>query len=380
MIDQKKFDQYVELHRQRRHLMENPPQGILKILSVKEAGTEPPKSWIQVRGNPHVKGDEVQPGFLSVLSPPQPDINPVPHRNSTGRRTAFAKWLASKEHPLTARVIANRVWQYHFGRGIVRSSSDFGFQGSPPTHPQLLDWLASELIESGWSLKHLHRKIMLSRTWKMSTRFSADAFAADPENDLFWRFNPRRLTAEEIRDSILAVSGQLELSKIGGPSIYPTLPREVLEGQSMPGKGWHRSTEADSRRRSVYIHIKRTMGFPLLESNDAATTDSPCPVRFVTTQPTQALGLINSDFSNEQAKLLAALVREQHSELRDQVRAVLERVFQRQPTDTEIDRGVGLVENPSLGEKGIARKGSTRDPFEVFCLMALNLNEFFYLQ
>ena len=340
---------------------------------MKELGSKPPKSHVQIRGNPHAPGDEVQPGFLSVLSPPEPEITVPEHGKSTGRRLAFAKWISSEEHPLTSRVIANRIWQHHFGRGIVRTTSDFGFQGSEPTHPKLLDWLASELVEGGWKMKSLHKKIMLSRSYRMSSRFDEAAFAVDPENDNFWRFNPRRLTAEEIRDSILFVNQQLNLEKVYGPSIYPPMPQEVLDGQSMPGKNWHQSNEVESRRRSLYIHVKRSMGVPILETNDAATTDSPCPVRFVTTQPTQAIGLLNSEFTNRQAKLFAESVRASHSDPRDQVSAVLRRVLQRKPSDAEVDRGLKLLDDPALKE-------NPDEALRIFCLLALNLNEFVYLQ
>ena len=372
-ITQADFDQYVSFQKQRRQLEENPPQGIRRILCVKEPGSKPPESHVQIRGNPHAKGEAVSPGYLSVLSPPEPEIKTPPSGKSTGRRLAFANWLTDAEHPLTARVMANRLWQYHFGRGIVRSSSDFGFQSSAPTHPELLDWLAVELIDRDWQLKAMHKKIMLSRTYQMSTRFSDDAYAIDPENDSFWRFNPRRLTAEEIRDSILFVSGQLNLDKVYGPSVYPPMPQEVLKGQSMPGKNWHTSNDVDSRRRSLYIHVKRTMGVPILETNDAATTDSPCPVRFVTTQPTQAIGLLNSQFTNRQAELFANMIRESHKQPQAQVTAVLRRVFQREPTEADVERGLELMNDAAIQEK-------PDEALKIFCLMALNLNEFVYLQ
>ena len=350
-ISQDEFDNYTELRQQFRRLTENPPQGIRKILCIKEHGSVPPKSFIQIRGNPHAQGDPVTPGFLSVLSPPEPEIKTPASGESTGRRLAFAKWLTDGNHPLTARVMANRLWQYHFGRGIVRTSSDFGFQGSAPTHPLLLDWLASELVDGGWKLKSLHKTIMLSHAYRMSTTFDEDAVAVDPENDRFWRFNPRRLTAEEVRDSILFVSGQLNLEKVYGPSVYPPMPDEVLKGQSMPGKNWHTSNPNQSRRRSLYIHTKRSMGVPILETNDAATNDSPCPVRFVTTQPTQAMGLLNSELTNRQARLFAEAVQVDHSEPQDQVAAVLRRVFQRDPTEAEIARGVGMLNDPAFNGK-----------------------------
>ena len=174
-----------------------------------------------------------------------------------GKRRALADWLTDRRNPRTARVMANRLWQYHFGRGIVPTPNDFGKLGEPATHPELLDWLAAELMEGGWRLKPMHRLIVLSSAYRMSSRATRE-LAADPANRWFWRFPMRRLTAEEVRDSILAVSGELNL-KAGGPSIYPPIPREVLAGQSMPGQGWATSPPDEAARRSVYVHVKRSL-------------------------------------------------------------------------------------------------------------------------
>src|SRR5690606_30858503 len=157
----------------------------------------------------------------------------------------------SRTNPLTARVMANRVWQYHFGRGLVRSSNNFGLQGTLPTHPELLDYLATQLMAGGWKLKALHRQIMLSNTYRMSSTPNTVAQAKDPENDRFWRFDMRRLEAEEVRDSILAVGGTLN-RRLGGPSIFPTIPAEVHAGQSLPGSGWGHSSAEEQARRSIY--------------------------------------------------------------------------------------------------------------------------------
>jgi len=310
------------------------------------------------------------------LSPPKP-VFPEPRdgMTSSGRRTALASWIASTENPLTARVMVNRIWQRHFGRGIVRSANNFGFAGIPPTHLELLDWLASEFVRSGWKLKPLHKLILMSNTYRMSSTADQQALARDPENDLLWRFDMRRLDGEEIRDSILAVNGTLNLKTMGGPSIYPTIPPEVLAGQSRPGYGWNKSTPEEMARRSVYIHIKRSLTVPLLASFDAPDTDSSCPVRFATTQPTQALGMLNSTFLNEQAKLFADYVRQQAGD--DpcaQVRLALKRVLQRDPTNTEVERGVRFLK---AGRD--SHRLAEAEALKSFCLLALNLNEFIYL-
>jgi mono/diheme cytochrome c family protein len=365
---------YEELFGRMRWLRENPPAQLESALCVTEIGPDPLETNVLVRGVAQAKGDLVEPGFPSVLSPPEPEIQPVPENKSTGRRTALARWLVSPDNPLTARVMVNRIWQHHFGRGIVRSSNDFGFQGTPPTHPELLDWLAVEFMDSGWDIKHMHRLMMNSSTYRMSSANREDAYARDSLNDLFWRFNMQRLTAEEVRDSILAVNESLNLDEMFGPSIYPTIPAEVLHGQSRPGENWFTSTPEEQARRSIYIHIKRSLPVPLMASFDVADPDSSCPVRFNTVQPTQALGMLNSTFINEEAAKLAASIRKQEpAGLNQQIRLTLQRVFQRDPTDSEVERGVQLVEE--LRSDGT----ETEKSFDLFCVVALNLNEFLYL-
>jgi hypothetical protein len=287
----------------------------------------------------------------------------------------LADWIASPNNPLTSRVMVNRVWQYHFGRGIVRTSSNFGYMGAPPTHPELLDWLASEFTAGGWKLKPLHRLILTSSAFRMSSEENPAIQALDPENDLLSHFDLRRLTAEEVRDSILAVSGNLNRAKKDGPSIYPVIPPEVLAGQSQPGSGWGKSSPQDAASRSVFVHIKRSLAVPILAVFDVPDPDAPCPVRFTTTQPTQALALLNSEFVNSQAAIFADSVRKEAGpEVADQVRAVLRRVLQRAPTQTEVDRGVRFVESTQGADDLSADLAMRR-----FCLLAINLNEFIFL-
>jgi hypothetical protein len=208
----------------------------------------------------------------------------------------------------------------------------------------------------------------------MSSRGSAEALKADPANDLFWRFDMRRLTAEEIRDSVLALSGGLSL-RMYGPGVYPDMPREVLATQSMPGKGWGQSPPEEQNRRSVYIHVKRSLLTPILESFDVAETDRSAPVRFVTTQPTQALGMLNSDFLGRQAEALAArLRREAGADVSKQVCLALTLATSRPATDAEVRRGAGLIE-ALRAKDGVAPEAALR----YFCLVVLNLNEFVYL-
>lgn len=346
-----------------------------KALAVTEPGPVAPVTHLLRRGNPGSLGEEVQPGFPGVLGASVPTVIPPASGRSSGRRRALADWIASPDNPLTARVIVNRVFQHHFGRGLVRTPSDFGVQGSLPTHPELLDWLAGHFIQEGWSLKRLHRLILTSQSYQASATPTAEALKADPANDLFSRFDMRRLTAEEIRDSVLWVGGSGN-PRMYGPGMYVALPKEVLASQSVPGKGWGNSPKVEQARRSIYIHVKRSLLSPVLLSFDLAETDRSTPVRFATTQPTQALGMLNGSFFNEQARVLADRIRaEVGSQPQAQVRRALHRVTTRPPSDLEISRGVALLELLT-SEEGLGATAA----LDAFCLLAFNLNEFLYLE
>jgi mono/diheme cytochrome c family protein len=359
-----------------------------KALVVTESGAKPKPTYVFYRGNPHAEPrpeNLVEPAFPAVLRGPTPSIAPPTSGDSTGRRTALAEWIASPDNPLTARVMANRIWQHHFGRGIVRSANNFGFAADPPTHPELLDWLASELVAGGWRLKRIHRLILLSDAYRAASTGRPDALAGDPLNDSFWRFDMRRLSAEEIRDSIHVASGAFN-PKMFGPGVYPDIPAEVKAGQSVPGKGWESSPPAEQARRSIYVYVKRSLLTPILADFDLADTDTSCPVRFVTTQPTQALGMMNGEFLNRQARVFAERVRREALAANTQpgasadddttaiVRRALEIALVRPVTDDEVVRGVALIDRLE-DQDGV---GPSR-AIELFCLTVLNLNEFVYL-
>jgi len=379
LLDARGYEHYKALQKQRDTLRKNPPVAVSLALCVAEEGARAKDTFVFLRGNPQNHGEKVEPGYPAVLvAPGTPDARILPpgkDAKTSGRRRLLANWLADARNPLTARVMVNRVWQYVFGRGIVRSANDFGYQGSPPTHPELLDWLASEFVAGGWQLKPIQRSLLTSNAFRMSSTADPDALTKDPENDLLARFAIRRLTAEELRDSILAVSGDLNLNKTAGPSVYPVIPQEVLAGQSMPGSGWGKSTPQEAAARSIFVHVKRSLAVPILNAFDAADTDATCPVRFMTTQPTQALAMINGEFANSQARSFAAsLQRDAVTETTGQVRTALWRVLQRPPTQKEIDRGIRFLkemqDNDNLPPEEALRR---------FCLLALNLNEFVFL-
>lgn len=376
LLDDRQLKIYRTQLNRLKQLGENKPTGLASALCVKEDVSNIKPTYLLTRGNPHSPDEEVTPGFPSVLSPPEivvPEL--ADGARSSGRRKMLAKWIASADNPLTARVMVNRIWQFHFGRGIVRSASDFGFQGTRPTHPELLDWLAVQFVESGWSVKAMHKLIMSSAAYQMSSRPNSESYAVDPVNDLFWRFDMRRLSAEEVRDTILWVNGSLNSEKMFGPSIYTRIPDAVKAGQSRPGAGWGKSSPEDQVRRSLYIHVKRSLLDPLIESFDFADTDQTCPVRFVTTQPTQALGMINSDFILEQASLFADYIRKEAGESREsQITLALSRVMQRAPSESEVARAVKLIESLQEHNQLTAEQAT-----KYFCLVALNLNEMMYL-
>ncbi len=348
-----------------------------QALALATCDPHPAPTHVHLRGNPHVLGDEVGPRFPELFEDEQPTITPVPEgARSAGRRRVLANWIASPDNRLTGRVIANRVWQHHFGRGIVRSASNFGQLGTPPTHPELLDWLAGWLVEHEWRLKPLHKLIVMSSAYRMSSAPNADALTVDPANDLFRRFDLRRLTAEEVRDSALAVSGQL-LRNVYGPSVFPKLSQEVLATQSVPGAGWDTSDEAAkaAKRRSVYIHIKRSLIPPELAAFDFPETDTSCEARYVTTQPAQALNLLHSGFMQQQAGLFAQRVRrEASSDTRGQVMHAIELALGRPADEETVADGLELIATSQQ------RHGLSPDAaFDQFCLLVLNLNEFVYL-
>ena len=349
------------------------PELGTEIMCVAERGRQP--THVLIRGNPAAQGDLVEPGFPEVLTRTVPAIRErTTGEPTSGRRRALAEWLMAADNPVTPRVMANRLWQFHFGRGIVPTANDFGKLGESPTHPELLDWLAGEFRRCGGRLKQMHKLIMLSNTYRMSSVPNPDGLARDPANRLFWRFNMRRLAAEEVRDSILAVSGKLNL-KAAGPSVYPPIPQEVLAGQSVPGSGWGKSSPDEAARRSVYVHVKRSLLVPILAQHDMADTDSSCAARFTTTVPTQALGMLNGEFVNEQAAHFAErLQREAPGDIKVQIIRGIRLTTSRQPVDAEVALDVAFAERLQAQPKMNAHTALVQ-----YCLLLLNANEFVYL-
>lgn len=301
----KKWDEYQKLTVELKKFDDLKPESGSKFISATtELGhPESPATHIRFTGTHERPLDEVQPAFPATLTSEAPKI--VPTATSSGRRTALANWIASPNNPLTARVYVNRVWAQYFGTGIVRTVSDFGKAGEKPSDQALLDYLANDFVGQGWSIKKLHREILLSSVYRQSSDYRADAYKADPDNKLLAVFPRRRLDAEQIRDSLLVASGRLE-DKIGGPAVFPPLPDNVIAGDNLFDNNplWKVSKNTrDYDRRSLYVFSRRSVPFPMLEVFDQANSQLVHSKRDVTTTPLQALTLFNNEtvFSWSQA-------------------------------------------------------------------------------
>ncbi len=351
-------------------------------LLMTDAEGEPPVTKILFQGDYKSERDPVQPGFISVLNPNPARISKGKNPNTLGRRLTFAQWIASPENPLTARVLVNRVWQSHFGRGLVETPNDFGLAGARPSHPELLDWLASEFIRGGWSVKNMHRLIVTSATYRQASSHVPKQSVTlkkiglrkrpenpDSENRLLARQNLRRLTAEQLRDSLLAVSGKLR-SYAGGPPIWPELPSEILvanpaflDDNAEKTKGWYPSPADQQGVRSIYMIQKRTVRVPFLETFDLPENATSCARRTQSTVAPQAFSLLNSPLAIDAAKAFAARI-ESEADTESRIQRAFLFAFQREPDSMELSECSELVR-----ERGWVE----------FCRALLNVNEFIYI-
>ena len=324
-----------------------------------------PASYFLIRGDVNSHGSQMQPGFPAVLLNGEiPTAIPPANGKTSGRRLALAQWLGSPENPVTARVLINRIWHHHFGTGIVRTIDNFGVMGEVPSNPQLLDWLSTEFIRQGWSIKQMHRLIMSSSTYQMDSHFDNPASnTADPRNTSLWRFPIHRLDAEIVRDSILASAGTLNTT-IGGPAVFPVLQPDAL--RAMTHGIWNQDQDGPAVwRRSVYVYRKRGLPFPMFEVFDLPDQNISCGARNVSTVPTQALTLLNNDFVLKQSTLFARYLEEALPGNRTaQIKLAYERTLARQP---------------SPKEQQLAQDFLSRQPLEAFTHVLLNLNEFLYI-
>jgi hypothetical protein len=352
-------DQWTAMKKQMAGFDRDRPPQLPTVMACTDVGAVAPPTRLLHRGDWRKPEGVIKPGFLSAIDDREA-TNPVSTSGTTGRRTILADWIASPKNPLTARVLVNRIWQSHFGRGIAGTPSDLGAQGERPTHPELLDWLARAFVENGWSIKKLHREIVLSSAYRQSSLASAEATAADPENHLLSRMPRRRLEGEALRDALLSVSGRLNPSA-GGPSVYPELPDEMKAGAK-----WRVSaSEAERNRRSVYVAVKRNLRYPLLAAFDAPDATETCGRRFVTTTAPQALMLLNDRLVQDLAKQFAARVMH---EAGDDPDAIVTHAFR-----------LALGRAPDETERAAMRRFLERGNIADLCHAIVNLNEFLFV-
>ena len=360
--------QHEKLRLEIEQLDKSRPEPFPTAMTITEDGRDALPSYFLHRGSPDNKGSLMAPGVLTVASRSDPDFPPAPEQSSTsGRRKAFADWVASPENPLPARVLVNRLWQHHFGEGIVRSPSNFGATGQAPTHPELLDWLAVEFIEKGWSIKAIHRLMMTSSAYRMASTDIDDNHKVDPGNYFVWRMPRQRLEAEAMRDSILAVAGTIDRTH-GGPAVFPYINPDLF--QSSTSRTWPGQPDRDPStwRRSIYVFSKRSIRYPMFEAFDQPDMISSCDRRNRSTVAPQALLLMNNAFINMQAKFFAQRVQmETGTEPEAQVERAFELALARPPNDYEREKALKFV---------------TSDPHGLvdLCQTLFNLNEFAYLQ
>ena len=323
-----------------------------------------PDTHILIKGDFKNKGAKVEPGFIAALNKGPAIDEPKGVLFVPRRRKALAEWLTAPDQPLLGRVMVNRIWQGHFGQGIVKTANDFGRQGEPPTHPELLDWLAAEFADRGWSMKQMHRLIMLSNTYRSASVGDPQSLEKDPENRFLSRMNRRRLDGDSIRDTMLAVSGSLNL-KMGGMGIIPPLTKEEILAARMPNLWPPHPDPAEHNRRSIYLQMKRSLTLPMLQIFDAPDTATSCPQRETSTVAPQALAMMNSEFSQAQAEQFAARIK---------------KVTGDDPVAT-VNTGwrIAFGRSPSEEERKTAVEYLGRNSLTRLCLLMFNMSELIYV-
>ena len=334
-----------------------------------------PETRILNRGEWDKPGEVVEPGFPSVITGHQ---NPAPIRldpfkrwPTRSRRLALAQWIVSPDNPMTARVMINRLWDWHFGRGLVATPSDFGKLSGGSSHPELIDWMARRFIDSKWSLKAMHRLILNSATYRQSSRHhDSKAETADLENTLLWHFRTRRLEAEAVRDAVLAVSGRLNPEQFGLP-IFPPLPEGLAEEVKYDNSKWATQDGPEGRKRSIYIYQQRSMTMPFLQTFDSVVCDATRDRRQASVTPLQALAMYNGRFANEEATHFAARIRKEAGESpATQIQLAFKTALGREPTPDESERMQALM----------ATSTGSSDALAPVCRVLLNANEFVYVE
>ena len=389
--DRKQFE---TLQREIAELEKARPKPLPVVQGVMDVGPNPPPSYFLHRGSVAAKGTQMPPGTIGVLNPAGANLEfpkSNPGGKTSGRRLNLANWIANPDNPLTARVIVNRIWQYHFGRGICGTPNDFGHMGQAPVNQALLDWLATEFVRQGWSVKAIQRLILNSRTYQQSSQFRSERnLKVDPDNRLLWKMPLNRLDSDAIRDSILAVSGGLN-PKQGGPGVFPEVDPEVLKGAAY--QRWPQTADGPEMwRRSVYVTEMRTIAAPLLDLFDPPENISSCPRRNVTTVAPQALQLLNNKFVIGQSVLFAGRVRDEAGK---NPAAEIDRAFRlalgRPPEPGESHAAEAFLQRQEQYHQKRSRvlldQGTDPDQIPApdksalidFCHSLLNVNEFVYV-
>lgn len=322
-----------------------PEQGETIISALTENGTDAAPQHIYAGGDHHRPQEEVQPGFPALFTPNNTVAKIEPTGNSSGRRTALANWLVSSDNYVVPRVFVNRLWSHYFDTGIVATVSDLGRIGEKPSHPELLDYLAKDFVQQGWSVKKLTREILLSSVYRQASIERKDVVAADPNNRYLAVFPRKRLDSEQVRDSLLAVSGLLN-GHAGGPGVFPPLPDAVYKASSRNVPGfWPQSKEAeDKHTRSVYVYVRRSLAYPMLETFDGASPQSPHSRRDVTTTPQQSLTVFNNDQVYDWSKSLAGrAIREAGKSESAQLERLFQILYSRAPSKREKASSVAFL-------------------------------------
>jgi hypothetical protein len=326
-----------------------------------------------------IKAPVIEPGFLTVLSMAPARITP-PAKSAfptSGRRKTLAEFIASGDNPLTARVMMNRIWYQHFGQGIVATPNNFGKMGTEPSNLALLDWLATEFVRQGWSIKQMQRLIMTSETYKMASAYYHEpSLTKDPTNQFLWRFPVKRLEAEIIRDAALSASGDLNL-EAGGPAFFPPVPKSIVDGAPIKGKWLITKDELSTYKRSIYASVKRNLKYPMFDVFDQPNASLSCERREVTTVPTQALTLFNNETYFVQSQDLAARVeREAGSDPAAQVKLLYRIAYSRETRENELQQSLDFLKSRGPG----APQGSLAlSPLAELAHIVLNSNEFVYI-
>lgn len=351
-----------------------------------EEDATPPDSFVMLRGDFRSKGEKIAPGFPSIANPMQAAYE-TPRVSddaaSSMRRKELALWLSRPDHPLTLRVTVNRLWMHHFGKPLVATPNDFGTMGEPPTHPELLDWLATELPRRNWSLKAMHRLLVTSAAWRQASTGSGAPWdrklAEDPDNRLLSRMNRHRLSGEALRDAMLHISGRLN-PKRGGPGFRPPLPEEVtvtlLKGQ------WPvTENRSEHYRRSIYLFARRNLRFPMFDVFDRPDALASCARRSESTTAPQSLALLNSRFTLERSRDLAdSIAKKAGDQPTDPVRLAYRKVLGRGPTANELELGRQFLSRQTERIQNRETDPQARpDALTDLCLALFNLNAFVYV-